>query len=481
MLVILSTIIYLSIPVLAAAFTFRYFFEVKEVDQWAKCWLILIVVAGVLANIWFVYIAIILIGILAIPDDDESRVFFYLALLFALPKLAYVIPFPGIDGILKMTYPMFLGLVLLTPVYARLRERKESLSVIDKFVLAFIVLSTILDFRDHTAITQTVRLVIVNFITYWLPYRVISHTKLSLEKSLLAMGMMGVALSMESIVEWGVVWKTYASLANNIDGIHLARLQYAYYFRGLGLRVSSSWLTPITFGMYLAVACFIMLNVRKIGLKQNMMAYVLAALIFTAMLFTDSRGAQLTLMLAFLSSLYFYKSSQGWKTACKVIAVIAVIAVSLNIQAVINLDSSGSFQYRADLLTYSGDAFWRAPLLGNPNFWSNPVLVANMTQGQGIVDIVNHYLHVALRYGSVGLFIYMAIWWTAISGVSKRVSELRAINDARYMAGSVLFSVIIGLAVVIFTVSLVGYLEELIFIFFALSSAYLKNTADAKK
>ena len=73
---------------------------------------------------------------------------------------------------------------------------------------------------------------------------------------------------------------------------------------------------------------------------------------------------------------------------------------------------------------------------------------------------------------------YLAIWLYTITQVTKRVSKLQAIGDPKYQSGSLLVSCLIGVAVVIYTVSLVGYLSEFIFILWALGSSYLKNTEE---
>ena len=474
----LAPIVYISVPLLCAAFIFIFYYKIEETKTWLKCWLIMVVIAILVPSIWAIYLTIIVVGLKLIPKAEEERIFYYLALFCALPKMPYFIPFPGIEGILILTYPMLLGLVLLLPIFLQLKQRKEKLNRLDRMVMWFVIITTVLDFRDDSSITQTGRAVITNFIVFWLPYRVISQSKSDLSRLMLALLMLGVGLAIENVFEWMVVWKTFTTMVYNIPGLLIDPLQLRYVFRGLGVRVASSWFTNITFGVFMATVCIMVANMHKIGMKRNLITIVLVAASFMSLMFTDSRGALLTLIISFYASFYFYKAGKLWKSSFKLVTLVLVVVGFLNVQTLYDLDTSGSFQYRADLLVHSMDAFHSAPIIGDPDFRNNRVLVANMTQGQGIVDIVNHYLRVLLRYGILGLALYLAIWLYTITQVTKRVSKLQAIGDPKYQSGSLLVSCLIGVAVVIYTVSLVGYLSEFIFILWALGSSYLKNTEE---
>lgn len=474
---IIITWVYVLAPVIGVGFLMKYFIKVPEVDRWLKCWVLIVSVATITQNIWLIYLCIVFVSAKLVPRNFETRVFFFLALIFALPRLPYYLPFPGIQGLLVITYPVFLMFAFLITFYREVSQLDIKNNLLDKFVIAYIIYTTVLDFRGATAITQIARMIVNNYLTLWLPYWFLSRYPGDLRKLMIAIYMVGAALAFEAVMEWAMVWKAYTAIADNVDGTIFSPLRRAYHFRGLGLRISSSWLGPIPFGVFMSVVCFLALNVHRMGLKRGIFGFMIAAVALAATLFTDSRGALLTLVVALVIYSYYATTNRAWKTFFKVGGCAAVVVVGLNIDFFLKLDTTGTFQYRADLITYSADAFQSAPIFGDPNFRENEMLVTNMMQGQGIVDIVNHYLKVTLRYGLIGLVIYLGIWILAIGGVAKRASLLQQAGDSRYEAGALLVAVMSGVAFVIFTVSMISYLKDFVLILFALSSAYLKSTA----
>lgn len=475
----LALLIHAITPVLIVYGLCKLQLKVEQPNTWLAAWLLPIATAVITGNIWLFYLSLIALSAI-IPKSYDSRVYFYLALFCALPKLGFLLPFPGVNYLMKMTYPFFLGLVLLVPLYFGSHRNSLRLSGLDKFVAAYLVLTLLLDLRGHGSITNSMRAIVTMYLGVWVPYIIIANNKNELAKNIQAIFLVGVVLAFEALLEWGVVWKIYVSITRGFDGVALEGFSGTYYFRGFGLRVASSWLDPITFGMFMASCCFIAMNMQKIGFNGRMVQLLLVVVTFLALLFTDSRGAMLVLLVALTVALYFRYQNRAWKNTLKLMVVVGAVLMFTNLETLYELDSSGTFKYRADLITYSEDAFKSAPILGDPNFRQNKTLIENMTQGQGIVDMVNHYLRVTLRYGLFGLFLYLAMWITAITAVASRVSELQAKSDSRADAGIVLVSVMLGTAVVIYTVSLMGYMREFIFILIALSSAFIKNTEDAE-
>ncbi|WP_317931345.1 O-antigen ligase family protein [Halioxenophilus sp. WMMB6] len=472
------TLVYATVPVIMVAYLLHLFYKMEEVSVWLKCWLIIVAVATLTGSMWLIYLAIIFVGMNLIPKDRDSRIFYFIALLCTLPKLPFQIPFPGINYIVTMEFQVATSLVLLLPIYIQLWREGVTKSLLDKLVFVFVFYCMVMDFRNDTSITQTMRGVVIYFLTQWLLYWPIANNRGDLKKFLQGFFLVGTALAFEAIVEWGVVWKTYVTIIQHIDAVTIPRNQMAYYFRGLGLRISSSWLGPIPFGMFMSSIAVIAVYMHQIGFRKHWTRFGFAGAALAATLFTDSRGALLVFIVSMYASLYFLKANKGWKTTFKVLTVLGVIVVLTNLDTFYKIDTSGTFQYRADLITYSMDAFHSAPIFGDVHFRENPVLIANMTQGQGIVDIVNHYLKVLLQYGLIGLGLYVTIWIVTIASVAKRASLLQSLGDDRYQAGALLVSLLVGIAVVIYTTSLMGYLQEYIFILMALASAYLKNTAD---
>jgi hypothetical protein len=65
---------------------------------------------------------------------------------------------------------------------------------------------------------------------------------------------------------------------------------------------------------------------------------------------------------------------------------------------------SGSVTYRQQLIEVSVGLVWQNPFFGNPYALHH---MESLRQGQGIIDLVNVYLSVAIFSGIVGLFFFL--------------------------------------------------------------------------
>lgn len=478
---LLPAFVYLILIAGFAAYIYRTQLDEQDAYKWLICVGIFTAAVTLNRNVWLLYAAVIGVGWYIVPKDPEKRIFYYLTLFCILPRLSYEVPFPGVNYLIVMEYPFILSLALLLPLFWQFRKAGVPHSKFDLLIAVYLVYVTYREFSFDDSFTYWARLVLVNFFSVWVPYYVIANAPGDLKRYMVALLYGGIYLTVAANVEWALTWQIFANITQYVNDIVFSRLSTAYYFRGLGLRISSSWMNPISFGVFAAGTCYLLLMLQKLGKSRSMLTFALAGLALSATLFTDSRGALLTMIIALGVQAYFYSPTPVWKNTYKLCFVVAVLLVAMNFQTFMDLDPSGTFQYRADLLVYSKDAFFANPIWGDVNFRDNYTLSANMTQGQGIVDIVNHYLNVALRYGAVGLFLYLLIWTSIIARMISRVSQLQSLGDHRYHAGSILVSLMVGVAIVIYTVSLVGYLPEYIFMLMGLASAYLKSTGDRPK
>lgn len=476
----LKSLSILCFSILSASFLFKLAFKEQETFRWAKCWLLLVAVAALTTNIWLIYISVVFLCLAMFPKEANHKVFFYLILLSALPQLPFRIPFPGINYLFELRYSRLLTIVVLIPIF--LQQRKNpALSgnlPLDKLVLAYCIISTVLDFRLEQSPTFWARISLMTFIDIWVPYYIISRPSKNTHRYLLAILYGGIVLAVEGVIEWRLTWKSYAMITAHIEDIQFNRILSRNFYRGLGLRISTSWFGPIPFGAFMASMLYLVLNCHLIGKQRNFWVYVSAGFIFLALLFTDSRGAILLFIVAALVGLYFRFSGTGWKAFYKACALVGVLVAYIGVDMLLGVDDTGTFSYRLDLLINSADAISRNPLFGTPFYRQNAVLVETMTQGQGIVDIVNTYLRVLLQYGIVGLVPFAGAYLYTIKKMYSRVSTLERMQDERYKVGVILLSIISGLAVLIATVSPVSYLVTYSWIFIALASGYLKDTAE---
>jgi len=110
---------------------------------------------------------------------------------------------------------------------------------------------------------------------------------------------------------------------------------------------------------------------------------------------------------------------------------------------------SNTIDYRQRLFDVGWAYVMQFPFFGSDDYLYAPEM-QGLVQGQGIIDIVNSYLQVALDKGIVGLTLFVAISALAALNGLKAIKQARAINPdyAVYIQGWVaaLFGAMLTLA-----------------------------------
>ena len=88
-------------------------------------------------------------------------------------------------------------------------------------------------------------------------------------------------------------------------------------------------------------------------------------------------------------------------------------------------------EYRQELFETSWALIKQNPLFGNPFVALD---MENLRQGQGIIDLVNGYLQVALYYGLVGLALYCAVHLFVLQRAFVVMRRARAADDTGMLA-----------------------------------------------
>jgi hypothetical protein len=128
--------------------------------------------------------------------------------------------------------------------------------------------------------------------------------------------------------------------------------------------------------------------------------------------------------------------------------------------------------YRERLLDNSWIVIQRNPLFGSFDFRNTPEM-QSMIQGDGIIDIVNTYLNLALRVGLVGL----GCSWrssSACCGGSQGHAGIPDKDDEQRQLGQALLATLVGILVIIFTVSSITVIPVVYWSVAGLSVAYMQ-------
>ena len=145
------------------------------------------------------------------------------------------------------------------------------------------------------------------------------------------------------------------------------------------------------------------------------------------------------------------------------ILLISLIAVLPGGERVINLlpfvgtTESENIDYREKLFTNSMIVIQRNPWFGSAEFIKAPEMDA-MRQGQGIIDIVNHYLGVTLKIGLVGLGLFVGFFTLILIGIYRAMRSIEDKDSEEYLLGRALLATLLAILLINVTVSSISFI-----------------------
>jgi O-antigen ligase len=116
--------------------------------------------------------------------------------------------------------------------------------------------------------------------------------------------------------------------------------------------------------------------------------------------------------------------------------------------------------YRQRLFDVSMNVIWQRPFFGSIDYMRNPML-ETMRQGEGIIDLVNSYLAIAMRNGLVGLGLFVGAFAAAMLGIVQCLATIKDKDSEAHLLGRVLLAALVGALVTITTVSSILTVELL--------------------
>jgi O-antigen ligase len=133
----------------------------------------------------------------------------------------------------------------------------------------------------------------------------------------------------------------------------------------------------------------------------------------------------------------------------------------------------GSYTYRTRLFEIAIDAIIRDPLFGSYDYIYSPAF-QELKQGQGIIDIVNTYIAIALGSGLAGLGFFVFFFAIVIWGVWRQMKTVVEQNCKAYDIGRSLFAALICILVTIGTVSSITVVPVIYYLIAGLGVAYAR-------
>lgn len=449
-------------------------------------WFVLTAAAFLAHNFW-IFILFAAAVLLFSLSAEGNKLALYFFLLFAVPAIDAEIPGFGIvEHFFAIDYLRLLSLAILLPAWLVLRIRPESepfgRSSADKLLLAYLVLQFFLQL-PHTTLTEALRRgVFYAFTDVFLPYYVASRAardRAALREALMAFALGALVLASIALFEFVRHWLLYTPLEAAL-GVNWGMLNYLERGDGL-LRAQASTGQPIILGYVLAVALGLALYLRRFISStpaRNGLLVLLAAGLVAAM----SRGpwiGALVVVVAFVAT--GPQAARGLaKLGMAGLCVIPLLLVSsVGKELVDYLPFVGSVEaqnitYRERLFEISLGVVLDHPLFGAWDFLQLPVM-QQLKQGEGIVDVVNTYLGVALASGLVGLALFCGFFLVVLYELAGAMRRAGHRDGEPYALGQALFCVLLGILVMIASTSSVTLIPLVYWSIAGLAQVYART------
>lgn len=452
----------------------------------ATLWISITLLAFLTSNYWlFVLISVPMMVIAG--RRDSNRLSLYLFVLFAVPLFAVEVPGFGVfERLLAVDHTRWLALAVLLPAYLALRAKPEVLPFgrtwVDKFVFAYMALWFILQLQA-TTLTNLFRITLYLFIDTFLPYYVASRALRNLRDYRDAFMSFVVALLIMSPLaafELARSWLLY----NGLEGaLGQPRWGFGNYLgRGDGgpLRAIVSTGHPIALGYFMAVGLGMALYLRKsIASKRRwvMLCLGLGVGLVSAMSRGPWVGAAALLVVIIVT---------GPKVMSKVLQVslwsLLGIPVLLSTEQgqkmidylpFIGTVEAANVEFRQRLVEVSLHVLSYFPYFGALDYMSHPEM-EQMRGSDGIIDMVNTYLGVAMATGVVGLTLFAMPFLLVVIGILRALYQLPDKDSDLHLLGRALLATIVGILVTIGTVAPIVAIPAVYLCVIGMGAGYLR-------
>ncbi|WP_117190450.1 O-antigen ligase family protein [Rhizobium terrae] len=466
-------ILIISIPVFYVAKKIAVpLIDEVEFRLWRNCWLAATCVTF-LSRSFFDFAAALTLMSIYIHRNSKQPLFLYVILMFVAPCVPVGVGIPGIfNRIIDLDPPRLMAILILIPMAIRLWREPErrNMQFADVFILVFFLFISILSLRlgDMNSI---LRVVPGYFLDIVLPYYVFSRSLrsgLDINRSLLAFVFAAMPLAAIGVFEIWRNWRVYYVVVQEWDVVLIT----AYLFRDGLLRAATTSVEAIAFGFLCmtGAGCLLALRTPK---PLGVWRYLAHGILLAGLLSSVSRGPWLGFAICVVVIL-LANPRPSLKLLCWLSpGLIAVIVVHppfidrfMDLLPFVGSADKGSETYRSALLENSLVVIDRYPLFGSETFLREPEML-RMIQGQGIVDVVNTYLQIALHYGLLGLFLFLMFF----AVVAARLSVLSLRSKTAMINYPGLLGLLIGMLFTIATTSSVSIIPYIYWPFSGLCAA----------
>ena len=490
-LTIAATIFYLAKPIALRFMTGEDFSRRRLV------WFVLTTVSFVSPNFW-------LYALVAVPmfvwagRNDSNPIALYVLLLHVIPPVGVSIPLLGNNGLFPLDNYRLLALCVLLPATIRYRRNPvtaipSAFGIMDMLLLAFGVLQVALytppDLPFHSVIPDSpsnvlrraVLFLLDIYLLYFAVSRICQSRKITVDV-LASFGLACAVMAAIAIFERSKGWLLYVDIASRWGtdpnaAFYLTRGGSVRAQVSAGHSIALGYLLAIAFGFWLYLKSYVHSRIHRIGVTLLLWGGLIAAF---------SRGAWLGAVAA-----YFTFNAIGPRAVSRLVkgtgltlVILGMVALSpigdriFEMLPVMGRTADSSIIYRQRLAERGWQLVLAHPFFGNQFPWPE---MEDLRQGEGIIDIVNTYLGVALNYGFIGLFCFLSFILLAVTRAYARVRKLFRSDPDLALLGTSLTACIVCALVMIDSSSFILGVEKMFYVLAGVTTAYARLAIPSKR
>lgn len=458
-------------------------------DLRRTAWYLITLAAFLSLNYWvFLLILILIINKIKKSEDNKIALFFFLML--TLPQIKAEVPgFAGIRYLLQADYLRTVTLLLLLPIcyqgFKNRRSEKSNFKLPDALIFGYYFLEFSLHFQPNDLVGG-IRNLINTSIDIFIPYYAISRgvkTMKELKEIMASFALAGLMVAAIAIFEFSKRWLLYGSLAQALD----LGWTPGYLVRGDYIRAVATSGHSLVLGYVLVAAIGAYIYVK--GDFPNKFRYWLGlGVLLMGEIATLAKGSWLGLLV--LLTVFVVTGVGRVKKISNAILICALSAVILfgtdvgdkivpYLPFLGQLDT-GSFEYRRLVFEKSIALIEQSPWLGVENSVNK---LEDLRQGEGIIDIVNIYIVVALSSGVIGLSLFVSYFLVVLQRIYQAYALItrKGTNNDNIKLGQILLAILLGALFIISTVSPIFHVPIIYVIFSSLGLAYHSMITGSKK
>lgn len=349
--------------------------------------------------------------------------------------------------------------------------------------VAAILLVLVAGLARDTTVTNFIRLLLNIGMDYAFPYFILSRSVRTMDDVRLCMVWLTCAAVIISIIllyEARTGWPIY----NGLYDRHGIVADLLVKTRGGVLRAGGPFLESTSMAMVL-VFCLLAAWLSRPAFRSKLHYLGILLLLLVGLSAPQSRGAWIGLFIGMtVADLYRGRivlllrrcalAGLAWGILMGLAQVSPYVSETIGLSG----GSVDTVDYRERLFERGLEEFKKSPLVGY-SFPEAMIRLDDLRQGEGIVDLVNTYIFIALISGAIGLLIFLGGFATFIALLWMRRPYLRR-SPADLAPAALVCAGLVAMMEMLFFTSLGGRPAVFMFLFFGFSTAIYWMRGEAR-